>query len=84
MVQVAENTQSDFKLLYPDDMRLWDKVRTVAQAIYGADDIMGDKLLRGKFRRAGGRRLRQSARLHRQNPVLALDRSRAQRAATWL
>ena len=32
-------------------MRLWDKVRTVAQAIYGADDIMGDKLLRGKFRR---------------------------------
>ena len=51
VVQVAENTQSDFKLLYPDDMRLWDKVRTVAQAIYGADDIMGDKLLRNKFRR---------------------------------
>ena len=51
VVQVAENTQSDFRLLYPDDMRLWDKVRTVAQAIYGADDIMGDKLLRGKFRR---------------------------------
>ena len=51
VVQVAENTQSDFRLLYPDDMRLWDKVRTVAQAIYGADDIMGDKLLRSKFRR---------------------------------
>ena len=51
MVQVAENTQSDFRLLYPDDMRLWDKVRTIAQAIYGADDIMGDKMLRSKFRR---------------------------------
>ncbi len=51
VVEVAENTQSDFKPLYPDDMNLWDKVRTVAQEIYGADDIIGDKLLRGKFRR---------------------------------
>jgi formate--tetrahydrofolate ligase len=51
VVQIAENTQSDFKLLYPDEMKLWDKARTVAQEIYGADDIMGDKLLRGKFRR---------------------------------
>ena len=51
VVQVAENTHSDFQPLYPDDMKLWDKVRTVAQEIYGADDIMGDKLLRGKFKR---------------------------------
>ncbi|MBT7589256.1 MAG: formate--tetrahydrofolate ligase [Gemmatimonadetes bacterium] len=51
VVSVAENTQSVFKPLYPDDMNLWDKVRTVAQEIYGADDIIGDKLLRGKFRR---------------------------------
>ena len=51
VVEVAENTQSIFKPLYPDDMKLWDKVRTVAQEIYGADDIIGDKLLRGKFRR---------------------------------
>ena len=51
VVEIAENTQSVFKPLYPDDMKLWDKVRTVAQEIYGADDIMGDTLLRGKFRR---------------------------------
>ena len=51
VVEVAENTQSVFKPLYPDDMKLWDKVRTVAQEIYGADDIIGDTLLRGKFRR---------------------------------
>jgi formate--tetrahydrofolate ligase len=51
VVSVAENTQSVLKPLYPDDMKLWDKVRTVAQEIYGADDIIGDKLLRGKFRR---------------------------------
>jgi formate--tetrahydrofolate ligase len=48
---MAETTKSDFKLLYPDEMRLWDKARVVAQQIYGADDIMGDKLLRSKFRR---------------------------------
>ena len=51
VVEVAENTQSVFKPLYPDDMNLWDKVRTVAQEIYGADDIIGDTQLRGKFRR---------------------------------
>ena len=51
VVDVAENTRSDFKTLYPDDMKLWDKARTVAQTIYGADDIMGDKVLRAKFRR---------------------------------
>ena len=51
VVEIAENTQSVFKPLYPDDMKLWDKVRTVAQEIYGADDIMGDTQLRGKFRR---------------------------------
>jgi formate--tetrahydrofolate ligase len=51
VVNVAENTRSDFKTLYPDDMKLWDKARTIAQEIYGANDIMGDKLLRAKFRR---------------------------------
>jgi len=51
VVQVAENTHSDFKPLYPDDLSLWDKARTVAQEIYGANDIMGDKILRSKFKR---------------------------------
>jgi formate--tetrahydrofolate ligase len=30
---------SDFKLLYPDDMPIDEKIRTVATKIYGADDI---------------------------------------------
>ena len=51
VVQVAENTHSDIKPLYPDDLSLWDKARTVAQEIYGANDIMGDKILRSKFKR---------------------------------
>ena len=48
---MAETTQSDFTFLYPPKRRLWDKVRTIAQEIYGADDIMGDKRLRATFRR---------------------------------
>ena len=51
VVDVAENTASDFAFLYDDGARLWDKVRTIAQEIYGANDIMGDKRLRGRFAR---------------------------------
>jgi formate--tetrahydrofolate ligase len=31
-------------------MPLWDKVRTVAQEIYGADDIIADKKVRTQFK----------------------------------
>ncbi len=51
VIEVAENTQSDFRFLYADERKLWDKVRTIAQEIYGANDIMGDKKLRDKFKR---------------------------------
>jgi formate--tetrahydrofolate ligase len=30
-------------------MPLWDKVKTVAQEIYGADNILGDQKLRDRF-----------------------------------
>ena len=50
VVDVVENTKDDFTYLYPDDMPLWDKVKTIARKIYGADDILGDKKTRGKFK----------------------------------
>jgi formate--tetrahydrofolate ligase len=31
-------------------MPLWNKVRTIAKEIYGADDVLDDKRLRAKFR----------------------------------
>ncbi|MDY0882976.1 formate--tetrahydrofolate ligase [Dongia soli] len=40
---------SDFKPLYPDDMPLWDKVRTIAQNLYGAQGIIADKAVRDRF-----------------------------------
>eukprot|EP00462_Mataza_sp_D1_P026424 CAMPEP_0175148136 /NCGR_PEP_ID=MMETSP0087-20121206/16433_1 /TAXON_ID=136419 /ORGANISM="Unknown Unknown, Strain D1" /LENGTH=543 /DNA_ID=CAMNT_0016433509 /DNA_START=206 /DNA_END=1837 /DNA_ORIENTATION=+ len=39
VVHTMDTQQSNFKLLYPDDMPILDKVRTIAQELYGAKDI---------------------------------------------
>jgi formate--tetrahydrofolate ligase len=39
-----------FRPLYPDDMPLWTKMRTIATEIYGASDIIADKTVRARFR----------------------------------
>jgi formate--tetrahydrofolate ligase len=49
VVDLVENHENDFHYLYEDDMPLWDKVKTVAQKIYGADNIQGDDKLRERF-----------------------------------
>lgn len=49
VVDLVENHENDFHYLYEDDMPLWDKVKTVAQEIYGADNILGDQKLRDRF-----------------------------------
>ena len=46
VVRTIDEKPADFRLLYPDDMPLWDKIRTVAQQIYRADDIVADKKVR--------------------------------------
>ena len=50
VVETIDSKPSNFKPLYEDDMPLWDKVRTVAQEIYGADDIIADKKVRTQFK----------------------------------
>jgi formate--tetrahydrofolate ligase len=49
VVDLVENHENDFHYLYEDDMPLWDKVKTIAQKIYGADNIQGDQKLRDSF-----------------------------------
>ena len=39
VVQLAEGDEAKFQLLYEDDLPLEDKIRTIAQKIYGARDI---------------------------------------------
>jgi formate--tetrahydrofolate ligase len=49
VVKLAESDKAGFHLLYPDDMPLWDKVRTIAQSLYGAQGIIADKKVRDQF-----------------------------------
>jgi len=49
VAKMADSGEADFKLLYPDDMPLIDKTRTIAQKIYGADDITMDGAVQKRF-----------------------------------
>jgi formate--tetrahydrofolate ligase len=49
LVRTIDAKPSDFEPLYPDNMPLWEKARTIAQEIYGADDITADKAVIGRF-----------------------------------
>ena len=49
VVDVVENTKTDFSLLYPNTCSLWEKVGIVCREIYGATDVLADKKLRAKF-----------------------------------
>ena len=49
VVHMIEHQKSQFRTLYPDDMKLLDKVRHIARKIYGADDIIADKKVREQF-----------------------------------
>jgi formate--tetrahydrofolate ligase len=49
VVKVVESGKSKLKLLYPDDMPLLEKVRTIAKEIYRAKDISADKSVRDQL-----------------------------------
>ena len=50
MVKIVESNKAKFKTLYPDDMSLWDKVRTIAQTLYGAQGIIADQRVRDQIK----------------------------------
>jgi formate--tetrahydrofolate ligase len=49
VVKVCDSGKSKLKLLYPDDMPLYEKVRTIAKEIYRAKDISADKSVRDQL-----------------------------------
>jgi formate--tetrahydrofolate ligase len=49
VVAMIDAGGSEFTLLYPDDMPLWEKMRTIATKIYAADDIIADKKVRDQI-----------------------------------
>jgi formate--tetrahydrofolate ligase len=50
IVKVIDEGKANFKPLYPDDMKLRDKVKTIAQEIYRAADIACDASVETQFR----------------------------------
>ena len=49
IVDIVDNQESQFTTLYPDDMSLWEKTRTIAMEIYGAADITADDKVRKQY-----------------------------------
>ena len=46
VAKMADACTGQFVPLYDDNMPLWEKIKTVATKLYGADDIIGDKKVR--------------------------------------
>jgi len=49
VIEATSKKDKKFQLLYPDDMPLWEKARTIAQKIYGAKDITANASVKAKF-----------------------------------
>ncbi len=49
VVGLADSGEANFEPLYPDDMSLRDKVKTIVQKIYGGDDISCDGAIEKQF-----------------------------------
>jgi formate--tetrahydrofolate ligase len=49
VVKIAESGKSKLKFLYPDDMPLFEKIRTITREIYRAKDVTADKSVRDQL-----------------------------------
>ncbi|HLQ76539.1 MAG TPA: formate--tetrahydrofolate ligase [Terriglobia bacterium] len=50
VVTRIESASSKFRTLYPDEMPLWEKVRTITKELYGADDITAPDKIQDRFK----------------------------------
>jgi formate--tetrahydrofolate ligase len=50
VVKVIDEGKANLKLLYPDDMPLFEKVRTIAKELYRADDATADKSVKDQLK----------------------------------
>src|SRR5690606_22376196 len=49
VVELAESGASQFSPLYPDDMKLFDKINTVVKRIYRGNEAIADKSIRDQL-----------------------------------
>jgi formate--tetrahydrofolate ligase len=50
VVKVIDEGKANLKLLYADDMPLFEKIRTIAKEIYRADDAIADKAVKDQLK----------------------------------
>ena len=48
---LADSGMANFAPLYPDDMPIWEKIKTVATRIYRADNIIADQKIRDQIKK---------------------------------
>lgn len=49
VVRLCDSDVANFAPLYEDERPLWQKIKTIATKLYGADDIVADKAVRDKI-----------------------------------
>jgi formate--tetrahydrofolate ligase len=49
IVHLSDSENTQFRMLYDDELSLWEKVRHIATKIYGADDIIANQKIRKQF-----------------------------------
>ena len=50
VAEICESGVSNFAPIYPDDMKLFDKIDTIAKRIYHADEVIMDQKLRNQLK----------------------------------
>ena len=51
VASLADSGSASFAPLYPNEMPIWDKIKTVATRLYRADDIIADQKIRDQIRK---------------------------------
>ncbi|MBI5685934.1 MAG: formate--tetrahydrofolate ligase [Verrucomicrobia bacterium] len=51
VIKTVEAGKANFKVLYPDEMPLLEKIRTIVQKIYGGDDIVAENKIVEKLKK---------------------------------
>ncbi len=51
VVNLVSSGAASFAPLYPNEMGIWDKIKTVATRLYRADDVIADKKVRAHIRK---------------------------------
>ncbi len=79
VVKAVDSGKSNMKLLYPDDMPLVEKIRTIAKEIYRARDIAIAKPVQDQLAQFEAMGFGKVPVVHRQDAVQLLDQPRSSR-----